>query len=250
METLAGRRVPLAICASVLVLCTAWLAATGAGAHVRPKSAPIIKVPLVPSFNACASPNRQHGPPLAFPSCNPPVATSNSVTVGTEETNGAGDNSVGNFKLKVQGGVPGPPEDSDVLVTGSITDVRCKGATTACGSANGADGPDYNGGLQGSSTLRITDRWSAVSSGGGPDPSTVVDIPFPFPFACVATADTTVGSTCSSNTSMNAVVPLAIRDGKRSVFAWGQFVISDGGPDGSTSTTPNTNFMREGVFVP
>ena len=30
-------------------------------------------------------------------------------------------------KLKVIAGIPGPPEDSDILITSSITDVRCLG---------------------------------------------------------------------------------------------------------------------------
>jgi hypothetical protein len=53
------------------------------GSHVRPKHASPIKVALVPAFNACTSPNRVHGPPLEFPSCNPPVQSSTAVTVGT-----------------------------------------------------------------------------------------------------------------------------------------------------------------------
>ena len=41
-----------------------------------------------------------------------------------------------------------------------------------------------------------------------------------------------------------------IKDGKRSVWALGQTTVNDGGPDGETSTTPNTLFLRQGVFVP
>ena len=83
----------------------------------------------------CTAPNRTHGPPLAFPSCNPPVQSSTAVTVGTPDANGAAANSEGNVKLEVFVGVPGPPDDSDVIITSSITDVRCKAGTTACGSS-------------------------------------------------------------------------------------------------------------------
>ena len=221
------------------------------GVFVRPKSAPRIKVSLVPAFNACTSPNRQHGPPLAFPSCNPPVPGSTAITVGTEEANGAGENSVGSVTLTADPAVPGPPDDSDVIVAGSITDVRCLPSTTSpCGNPNAADGADYTGDLQGSATIRITDRWSASSAGGGADAATVVDFPFPMAFGCAGTADDAIGATCTSNTTFNAIVPQAMRDGKRSVIDVGQIVVSDSGPDGIPSTAPNTLFMKQGLFVP
>ena len=82
--------------------------------HVRPKAASPLRVSLVPAFNACTTPNRTHGPPLAFPSCNPPVQSSTAVTVGEPTANGAAANMEGFVKLKVQVGVPGLPEDSDI----------------------------------------------------------------------------------------------------------------------------------------
>ena len=218
--------------------------------HVRPKSASPFVVSLVPAFNACTAANRQHGPPLAFPSCNPPVQASNSITVGEPTNNGAGANSTGFVKLKVKVGVPGPPEDSDVLITSQGTDVRCRPGTTACGSANAAAGADYTGGLQGTATIRISDHWNAVAAGGGPDPATVVDIPFPVEAGCVATASTAVGSTCTANTSANAVVPQSVKDGKRAVVEIGQLTINDGGLDGVTATAPNGVFARQGIFIP
>jgi Tol biopolymer transport system component len=220
------------------------------GTFVRPKSAPLVMVPLVPAFDACGSPNRTHGPPLAFPSCNPPIASSTAVTIGTPDSNGAASNSVGSLMLKAVAGAPGPPDESDVIVTGSITDVRCMPSTSACGNANTIAGPDYTGALQATATMRITDRWNAAVAGGGSDAATVVDIPFPFAFGCAGTPSTAIGATCTSNASVNAIVPSAIRDGKRSVLELGQIVVFDGGPDGSSPTAPNTEFLRQGVFVP
>jgi len=240
--------VPLALAVGALFcLVVAEFASAG---HVRPKSAGGFKVSLVPAFNACAAPNRQHGPPLAFPSCNPPVHSSNSITVGEPSVNGAGANSEGFVKLLVDAGIPGPPEDSDVLITSTGTDVRCKGGTTACGAANAADGADYTGQLQGNATIRISDHWNAIAAGGGPDPATVVDIPFPVDANCVATASTAIGGTCSANTSANATVPGAVKDTKRAVVEIGQISISDGGPDGLVTTAPNTTFARQGIFIP
>ena len=50
--------------------------------HVRPKGATPLSASMVPAYKACATPNRTHGAPLAFPSCNPPVQASSYLTVG------------------------------------------------------------------------------------------------------------------------------------------------------------------------
>ena len=43
---------------------------------------------LVPAYRPCESPNREHGPPLAFGACGPPEQTSTTATVGTPDANG------------------------------------------------------------------------------------------------------------------------------------------------------------------
>ena len=218
--------------------------------HPRPKGASPLYASLVPAYNACGTPNRTHGPPLAFPSCNPPVQASTAVTIGSPDANGAGANSVGFVKLNVKPGVVGPPDTSDVLITSNATDIRCKAGTTACGSANAADGADYTGEMQGNATIRISDHRNAVAPGGGPDAATVIDIPFPVGAACAATADTAIGGTCTANTSANTVVPGSVKTGKRAIVEVGQITITDGGPDGLNGTTPNTLFGVQGIFIP
>ncbi len=218
--------------------------------HPRPKGATPLRVPLVPAYNACTAPNRTHGPPLAFPSCNPPVQSSTAITIGSPDANGAAANGEGFVKLSVFVGVPGPPDDSDVLITSTGTDIRCKGGTAACGSANAADGADYTGEVQGNATIRITDHFNGIAAGGGTEPGTVVDIPFPVNASCAATASTAIGGTCSANTSANATVPGAVKDAKRSLVEIGQLTVTDGGPDGLVGTSPNTLFAVQGIFIP
>ena len=239
---------PLAIAMGALVMMV--VASVANATHPRPKGATPLYASTVPAQAACAAPNRQHGPPLAFPSCNPPVATSQSVTVGSPDANGAAANSIGFVKLVVVAGVPGPPEDSDVLITSSVSDVRCITGTTACGNANTADGPDYVGELQGTAQIQITDHWNAIAPGGGPDAATVIAIPFPVPATCANTASTAEGGLCTANTSANATVPGAVKDGKRAIVEIGQIQINDGGDDGLNSTTPNTLFEVQGIFIP
>ena len=65
-----------------------------------------------------------------------------------------------------------------------------------------------------------------------------------------STASTAIGATCSANTSANAAVPGAVKDGKRAVIEVGQIQISDGGPDGVVGTSPNTLFAVQGIFIP
>ncbi len=205
---------------------------------------------MVPAYNACAAPNRTHGPPLAFPSCNPPVQSSTSLTIGSPDANGAAANSIGFIKLDVMVGAPGPPDDSDVNITASATDIRCKAGVAACGTANAADGADYTGELEGDAQIRISDHFNAVAPGGGTDPATVIDIPFPVVTPCAATASTAVGSTCAITTSANAVVPGAVKDGKRAIVEVGQIQVNDGGTDGVAATDPNTLFSVQGIFIP
>ena len=78
---------PLALALAAL---GALVVAQLAGAlHPRPTGATPVRVSLVPAYEPCTSPNRTHGPPLAFPSCSPPVQTSDFLTVGTPDANGA-----------------------------------------------------------------------------------------------------------------------------------------------------------------
>ena len=221
--------------------------------HPRPKGATPLRVPLVPTYSQCAAPNRTHGPPLAFPSCNPPGQASSSLTVGTHDANGAAADSEGYFYMALLLGPVGPPNDSDLLIKSRITDVRCKTATLGgpCTSANAAGGADYSGDLQGKPTIRISDHYNAVPPGGGTDPATLVDIPFPVNMPCAITSDSTTGSVCSVDTSANAVQPAMVKDNSsRVVVEMTQVQMWDGGSDGNVATTPNALFAVEGLFIP
>jgi hypothetical protein len=221
--------------------------------HPRPKSATSIKVALLPAYEQCTSPNRTHGPPLAFDSCSPPVQTSQYLTVGTPDANSAGANSTGSYELTVVGD-PAVPGGTDVVVTQHLTDVRCRPATSAdvCNSPNAADGPDYSGEVQSNATIRITDHNNAVAPGGGTDAATVIDIPFPVTAPCINTSSTAIGGLCSIDTSFQAVrpgLPESIRQ-KRAVIALTQVQVDDGGADGKVATGANTLFAVQGIFIP
>jgi hypothetical protein len=205
--------------------------------YARPKGATPVRVSLVPAYQGCAagSSNRTHGPPLAYASCTPPAQTSGQLTVGTPDANAAAANSVGSVQYTVIAGAPGGVDDSDVALAVSLTDVRTQGSLT-----------DYTGEVQAASAVRITDRAngpSAAETGTG-------DYDFPVTVPCAATASTTIGATCALTTTLDAVVPGAVPEGKRSIWALGRVQVNDGGADGQAATAPNGLFATQGVFVP
>jgi hypothetical protein len=215
--------------------------------HPRPKSATPLRVSLVPAYEECTAPNRTHGPPLGFPSCTPPVQTSDHLTVGTPDANGAPANSISWVRLDVRVGAPGPPDDSELEIRAKVTDVRCKPGVSACGSANAAGGPDYTGELEGNATIRITDHFNGPD---GNEPATVRDIPLPFTLSCASTAETSVGAVCTFPTTTECLGCMPPKDGQRTVVEITQVQVRDGGADGRVATLDNTLFMNQGVFIP
>jgi hypothetical protein len=215
-----------------------WQPVAAPGPYPRPRSATPLRVSLVPAYQQCTAPNRMHGPPLAFGSCNPPALESSQLTVGSPDVVGNGQpvNAAGFAKYTVAAGVPGGVDDSDVQFTFQFTDVRLQGTLD-----------DYTGQLQATTVARITDRVGGPAS----EPATVADVEFPVTVPCTATGGpTSVGATCSITTSFDAVQPGAIPEGKRSIWELDRVRVNDGGADGLVSTTPNTRFAVQGVFVP
>ena len=208
--------------------------------YPRPKSASPLRVSLVPAYRQCTGPNRTHGPPLVFPACTPPVQQSAQLTVGTPDANGQAPRSIGYARMTTITGDPGTPaNEADVRMQFEITDIRRQAGLA-----------DYTGELQTNATLRMTDRFNSAGPGGGSSAATVVDIPFPVNATCTATADPAAGATCGYETTWNAVVPNAVVEGKRAIWAFGQLLVYDGGSDGVISTAPNTLLATQGVFVP
>jgi hypothetical protein len=219
--------------------------------YPRPKGASPMRLALVPSYSQCTTPNRTHGPPLVFGSCSAPAAVSTQATMGTPDALGGPANFIGFVRYAVIAGDPGLPEDSDVTITSSLSDVRCRPAGASCGSANAAGPADYTGELRASVGLRITDRWNAVAPGGGPDAGTGQTVSLSRSFPCAPTASTGTGSSCTLITSANAIAPGLVLDTKRAIWQMDQVQVLDGGPDGDADTTGgDTLFAVQGIFVP
>ena len=219
--------------------------------HPRPKAASPIHMSLVPASAPCAAPNRTHGPPLAFGSCNPPAQTSAQATVGTPDAFGGSANSAG--YLRLWGPVPCDFNcfDGDFFIKPALNDVRCMPAGARCGAANASGPADYSGEMRFSFTFRLTDHWNATAPGGGTDAATVEDFTIDHSWACVQSGSTSTGSTCDLQTQLNALIPGASKRSKREIWALDAVRIYDGGPDGDGDTTAdNTVFLRPGIFIP
>ena len=189
--------------------------------YARPKGASPLRVALVPAYQQCTTPNREHGPPLAFPSCAPPQQSSQALTVGTPDANGQPAASVGSLRLAALPGAPGEPGDgADVTVTVSITDVR---EQVGLG--------DYEGELTARLSARLTDR---------DGPATTEDFPFDVATPCAATAGAE-GATCSAATSFDAIVPGSVVEGSRAIWQLEAVEVLDGAGD---------PFARQGIFIP
>src|SRR4029450_3755158 len=112
--------------------------------YARPKGATPMYLSLVPAYNPCTASNRTHGPPLAYGSRTPPSPGSSNLTVGIGDGNVALSRSVGAVRLNVVG-MPAPPEDSDVRIRFSLTNVM-----------KASDLSEYSGELRGPLTVRRT----------------------------------------------------------------------------------------------
>jgi hypothetical protein len=227
----------------VMGIMMAWYVPQSPG-YPRPKGATPLRASLVPAYSACTAPNRVHGPPDlpggANPdqSCSPPAQTSGQLTVGSPDAfPGTQANAIGSVMITTITGNPATAADeADARYEIDIQDVRRR-----------SDRGDYTGQLQVASSLRITDKDNGPSETG-----VVQDIPnYTVTVPCTATtANTAIGSSCALNTTVDALVPGTIKEGRRAMWALGQVRVNDGGPDGVVSTTPNTLFMVQGVFVP
>jgi subtilisin len=95
--------------------------------------------------------------------------------------------------------------------------------------------------------IRITDTYNEP---GGDRAGTVVDLGFPIPIDCLATASTSLGSSCGVNTSANALAPGVVRPGHKAVWQLGEIQVLDSGPDGTRGNADDERVAVQGIFLP
>jgi len=205
--------------------------------YVRPRGATPFRVPLVPAYAKCTSPNDTHGEPLAYGSCSPPTQASSYATVGTPDANGGFARSVGFVQFRaVQGKSSTPQDEADVKLRASISDVQDPTRSLQ----------DYTGDLRAEIFLRVTDKQNGNS---GTDTATLRDFRLNLMMTCTPTSGDG-GSDCQANTTADALFPGFVREGKRAIWQLAAVNVFDGGADGRASTSPNSVFATQGFFIP
>ncbi len=223
-------------------------AAVVSAGFARPGSATPLRVPLVQAYQACTSPNSTHvgpklspGPGAGDPACDPPDKESSLLTVGTA---GAGS---GFAKFRVLVGPSTPPDDSDISIQVSSTDVR-----------NQSGGADYTGQVIFASQMSITDNSNGFD---GQESGTVQNSTFAFPITCTSTPSTTLGGNCATTTTTDTLVPGFAKENSRMVIRSLANNLLDLGADGvltpPSGTCPPTCgsgdenvFETQGLFTP
>ena len=208
--------------------------------YPRPKGATPARFALVTAYEQCTDPNEIHGPPLGFGSCAAPQMTSDHLTVGTGDANGLPARNEGYVRFdSVLGNPATPADEADVKIEMFSDDIFTKALA------------DYTGELRAQFTVRITDRDNTPTGGGPAGPGTAVDVPLGATFGCVAVADPQEGSACAATTTMEAITPGAVKEGRRSTWQLDRVRVFDGGADGDGDTVgDNTLFATAGLFVP
>jgi hypothetical protein len=215
---------------------------TNSVAYPRPGGATPLRVPLLPAYAACETPNSSHVGPLTAGSCAPPVQESSLLT---QSSLGRGQAWA---RLEVRNGDPGTPADeADVAISALVSDVR-----------NAGDGSDYGGSLILRTPMRVTDR----ANGGGNESATVTDASIGVPVDCQPTASADLGGSCSVSTTIDTLVPGFARERKFAVISTFQLSVEDAGADG-TIESPGAGqcpldcgsgderpFLMQGVFAP
>ena len=195
-----------------------------------------MEIPLVPSYRQCGTggnpANATHRGPLSSASCIPPRLT------GTARIGPA---SYLNVLMQVVYGNPTTvPNGSDDTYTVTLTDIRT------------AAGADYNpnGAL---SDLTLVTRWRITDLANGPSENqagTVIDLDFAVPVDCAATADVTVGASCTASTSAAAVSSGTVQENEQQALQMFRIRVNDSGPNGARGDGDDTLFLQQGLYNP
>lgn len=204
---------------------------------------------LVPNFRETISDSQcvqrggtaeVHGNPIALPSCELP-----GFVPGTQAH--MGNQASGIVDLVTIPGGPGGPDDADIAIEASVTDVRVGGPT----------GPPYDPdpapNAQDMSLLfnvRLSDSFNS-NAGATPlncefsesCPATVSDFPVSAPASCVPSGP---GSVCNVKATADGLIPNFIKEAKDTTVQVYRPRLQDAGVDGNPATQGN----NRDAFVP
>jgi hypothetical protein len=70
------------------------------------------------------------------------------------------------------------------------------------------------------------------------------------PLDCAATADPTVGSTCSTSTSADSLLPGFVTEQRQTVVQAFRVRVDDAGANGMTGDSDDRIFATQGIYIP
>jgi hypothetical protein len=205
--------------------------------YSHPQSASQLSVSLVPAFRQCgtaANPsNAKHSPPLATNSCNPPSPGSVLAAVGASSQSSA--------QMTIVAGDTDPTNgnQANISITASLTDIQSTAGGDYNPNASGAD-------LTAVTRFRTTDK----ANGYGGLPATATEYDFKVPIDCSSTSKHSIGSTCTTNTTANSLIPGQIQEQRQAVVQAFRVRIDDSGANGIRGDSDDRIFATQGVFAP
>ena len=222
------------------VVVFAALAAPAQSAAVSydvPAAANRAYIPFVPNYRQTISESQcaarfgtvsQHGPPLAFSSCNPP-----GLLPGTVAHQGPNGESGVIYRRGDGFGGGG----NTLFIEGGGTDIR----------TGTAGGTDYNPPGSQDATLATKVRITDTLNSPGVE-ATVTDFDLAFPIACANDPDPSFGSTCAGLTSTAAL--LGYVPGPNTVIQLFEVRMKDNGVNGTLGDADDRTFVIQGISIP
>jgi dipeptidyl aminopeptidase/acylaminoacyl peptidase len=204
--------------------------------YPHPQSASQLNVSLVPAFKPCGTggnpSNAKHAPPLATNSCNPPRPSVLAAVGGSSQSSA---------QMSVTPGDTDPTNgnQANVTLSASLTDIQAVAGGDYNPNATGAD-------LTAVTRLRFTDK----ANGYGGLPATATEYDFRVPIYCSSTSKHSIGSTCTTNTTANSLIPGLIQEQEQIVVQAFRVRIDDSGANGIRGDSDDRIFATQGFFVP
>jgi hypothetical protein len=162
----------------------------------------------------------------------PPTPGSSVARVGASSTGTA------SFTVVPGDSDPTNGDQADVTLSTSLSDVKTPAGADYMPNPSGPD-------LTEITRLRLTDRGNYGGASG-----TATEYDFRVPLECVATGNPSLGSTCSTSTSVDSLLPGFVTERRQAVVQAFRVRLDDAGANGTTGDSDDRIFATQGVYIP
>ena len=95
--------------------------------------------------------------------------------------------------------------------------------------------------------MRVTDQLNGPLKN---ESATGFDTEVPAVVQCSVTSSPSTGGNCALATTLNALVPGVVVEGKRATWQMGKVEVYDGGASGQAGSSDAKLFQTQGLFIP